>query len=160
MKNYNKAFYLWKYLSPFERLITILVNIIIITFIVINVFFKFIEIDTSYNIYISLIAIFIGFNITFLSIMTLSKYSKTLYNKEINMHGISTNLLNVMMMYYKSQVYYSFFMMIGLFIVYHINFAGIVWDSIFLLLISNWFAITGLTLKYTFAFIIKAVKFE
>lgn len=162
MKNVYKAVWYFRYIEKKELWTFILFNLIGIAIIAINSAIQSIfAVDTTYNIYISMISIFIGFNVTFLSIMTLSNYSKKLYSIEITTNGgITTNMLSQMIMYYKGQIYYSFVLLLVFIIANHLNFQGDIWVNLFILLSINWFIVTTITLKYTFAFIIRSVKFQ
>lgn len=116
------------------------------------------ELTIDSNAFLTIISIFIGFNITVISIMALADYSKELYKYEIKTAQGTTTLFHKLIIYYKGQIYFSIFMLFVLLLIGILTISNPIVDNIIVFLLIIWIAVSIFTLKYTFAFIVKQVS--
>lgn len=158
MRNTSNVRFYFHNLSRAEKIVTALLLIFSLSAAILNIWKRFIYIeDINYSLFVTPISIFIGFNITFLSIMTLSKYSTTLYSCEIYVNKTKTTLLHSMLLYYKTHIYFSFLIIVFIVLVNIAKLSNIYINSLFYFLVIVWSQMTIITFKYTFSFLLQAI---
>jgi len=159
--NINKVRHYIHYLSKVEKLFLCLLLILVLGIMIANYFINFFDLKNIMSIDIlAMLSITIGFNITFLSITTLSRYSSNLYKKEIKINGVTTTMFHNLLMYFKAQIYFSFILLITtiLYLLFEID--NMFFTAIFTFFLVFWVFVTFISLKYVFVFIIKTVEYE